>query len=476
MMYDLTERPLAHGMCDKAGALVSADGVLAELQRACGGGIPGPLAIPALIDLAGKALTYGVRMARQFRAFDGSSVVTGWVELSPRYAVADQSGSKDAAKREYAGMTLSILAWHVDDSAAGDWRIDNGLRAIARETAELTARLDAEQRLVSVETAAPDLAEAEASMRRALGQNWTSALATHEGASLSVPHWRLLDGLTCKLPGSQRRWVIKLDPIGKSPLQPNGFLLSLTSPDAPPRWDNASPDTAEMPVETIAAHLMPVLRPSITRIIASAETIQGKLAGPLSDAYSAYATDISDAGKHLLNLVDGLRAAEALDAGNDTTVLRTVDLADLARRVANILRVQAQGRGIVVVPPQAKETLPATADERGALQILLNLVGNAIRYSPAGSQVWLCLDELDGQASVTVADQGNGLSEAEQSRIFDRFERLGRSGDGGSGLGLTISRNLARAMGGDLTVDSAPGQGARFTLTLPTALPPGAGT
>ena len=69
-----------------------------------------------------------------------------------------------------------------------------------------------------------------------------------------------------------------------------------------------------------------------------------------------------------------------------------------------------------------------------------------------------------------MADQGPGLSEAEQRMIFEKFERLGRSGDGGSGLGLYISRRLARAMGGDLTVDSAPGQGARFILDLPADL------
>ena len=74
----------------------------------------------------------------------------------------------------------------------------------------------------------------------------------------------------------------------------------------------------------------------------------------------------------------------------------------------------------------------------------------------------------DGErAAVTVADEGTGLSPQQQARVFDKFERLGRSGDGGSGLGLYISRRLARTMGGDLTVESAPGEGARFTLELP---------
>ena len=70
---------------------------------------------------------------------------------------------------------------------------------------------------------------------------------------------------------------------------------------------------------------------------------------------------------------------------------------------------------------------------------------------------------------VTVADQGHGLTPDQQLKVFEKFERLGRSGDGGSGLGLYISRRIARAMDGELTVESAPGLGARFTLSVPAA-------
>ena len=101
------------------------------------------------------------------------------------------------------------------------------------------------------------------------------------------------------------------------------------------------------------------------------------------------------------------------------------------------------------------------------MQILLNLIGNAIRYSPAASQIWVRLEPAGARARVIVADQGAGVSLEQQARMFDKFERLGRKDEGGSGLGLYIARRLARAMGGDITVASAPGEGARFTLTLP---------
>jgi signal transduction histidine kinase len=210
-----------------------------------------------------------------------------------------------------------------------------------------------------------------------------------------------------------------------------------------------------------------VLRQPIARIIANAETIRTRLAGPLAEEYSNYAADIAAAGQHLLALIDDLADLEVVEADEFTTAPDRIDLADVARRAVGILGVRAQERGIAIDAPDHDESLPAIGEFRRVLQVLLNLIGNAIRYTPEGSQIWVRLEGADGKASVTVADQGQGLSDDQQGKVFEKFERLGRSGDGGSGLGLYISRKLARAMGGELSVESALGQGARFTLTLP---------
>ena len=97
----------------------------------------------------------------------------------------------------------------------------------------------------------------------------------------------------------------------------------------------------------------------------------------------------------------------------------------------------------------------------------MNLIGNAVRHSPRGGTVRLAFARTAGTASVTVSDEGPGIAPADQQRIFERFERADTD-EGGTGLGLAISRRLARSMGGDVTLDSAPGEGARFTLTLPS--------
>jgi signal transduction histidine kinase len=139
----------------------------------------------------------------------------------------------------------------------------------------------------------------------------------------------------------------------------------------------------------------------------------------------------------------------------------------VARRACGILAVRARQKQIALAAPAGNATLPARAEFRRALQVLLNLIGNAIHYSPENSKVSILLAGDGARSRLTVSDEGPGMSAEQQARIFDKFERLGRSGDGGSGLGLYISRRLARAMGGDLTVDSAEGQGARFTLDVP---------
>jgi signal transduction histidine kinase len=110
----------------------------------------------------------------------------------------------------------------------------------------------------------------------------------------------------------------------------------------------------------------------------------------------------------------------------------------------------------------------ARGEPRSVVQILVNLIGNAARYSPEGTTVTASFERSGGLAMVHVADEGPGIDGVDQERIFEPFEQA-QNGNGGSGLGLAISRRLARGMGGDIRLESVPGDGARFTLVLPAA-------
>ena len=189
--------------------------------------------------------------------------------------------------------------------------------------------------------------------------------------------------------------------------------------------------------------------------------------GPIAESYAGYADDIASAGRHLLGLVTDLVDLEAIERSDFAIAPEPIDLADVARRAAGLLSVRAAGAGVRIDRPAADDALPATGDFRRALQILVNLIANALRYSPGGGMVWVRIEADGGVARVIVADQGKGIAREDHALIFEKFGRVDSGEVGGSGLGLYISRRLARAMGGDLSVDSAPGQGARFVLTLP---------
>ncbi|MGZ8283613.1 MAG: sensor histidine kinase, partial [Allosphingosinicella sp.] len=228
------------------------------------------------------------------------------------------------------------------------------------------------------------------------------------------------------------------------------------------------PDTAS----AFGARLDQALRSPLAFIVDNAERLRAQPEGPLRRDYTGYAGDIAAAGRHLLSLVDDLVDLQAIEGAEFAPEAEAIDLADLARRAAGLLAVRAADRGVTIDGPEGGAALPATGDFTRTLQVLMNLITNAIRYTPEDGQVWIRLDREGDLAAVIVADQGKGIAAEDQQRIFDKFERVDPGEPGGTGLGLYIARRLARAMGGDISVDSAPGQGARFTFTLPLRLRP----
>lgn len=452
---------LAQAQTDAEGLLVAASEPLLSLQLDCGGEVPGPIAIPALRELEEKARNFGLKLARSVRASNGRDAITAWIEIEP---VGD------------GGCTFRVSAWQVSPLPADDPALIGEHRAaIDRSLAEISAQLDAQQCLLAVDGEGSDLADTLAAMRSGIGRPWTD-FVTIDGASHHQPmHWRLLDGAKLQLAGSERCWRASLLPRLVPGGDPSGFDLSLTAdtplPPTPPRLQAGTVVLPSNGPGLVGRDIAPVLRQPIARIIANAETIRTRMAGPLAEEYSQYAADIAAAGQHLLALVEDLADLEVVESEEFNTAPDRIDLADVARRAAGILAVRAQENGISIDAPKLGEHLPAIAEFRRVLQILLNLVGNAIRYSPDNSQIWIRLEDSGSRARLIVADQGPGLSEEQQAKVFEKFERLGRSGeDGGSGLGLYISRRLARAMGGDLLIESAPGQGARFILDVPADL------
>lgn len=208
--------------------------------------------------------------------------------------------------------------------------------------------------------------------------------------------------------------------------------------------------------------------------------------GQAPSGWGPWVQQVHRAASHLLALVNDVLDVSSLEARRFVVDLQAVDAADVGRQVVEMVRPQALLRGQQLVCAGAYAASPddndpagtaeawVRADKRALRQVLINLLGNACKYTPEGGQVILRWRTLkDRSLRLEVCYNGPGMSEAQQARLFRPFER-GDAADGataGTGLGLVISRQLVRAMRGQLTLQSRPGQGSVFAVELPLAEP-----
>lgn len=445
------------GQVDADGLLLSADPLLMRLHLRCGGKEGGPLAVPELAELCRLSRRLGMNLSRPVRASDDDCRIEMWVEarlLSP-----------DRDKP----LSLSIIDWKEVPHDDGDNMDAARERDFDRLEGRGAIRTDAALRII-----AQQMPGEAAQNFDAIGQ---SLLDIYDVIPPSA-HARLLEAVAERQPirnqrmreksGAQRLFVLQGQPLIDKAGLFAGYRCLVTPDD--PEVSDEDPRHASGKLisdSLFGTQLGPALRQPLGKIIANAETISGKLEGPLRGDYASYAKDIASAGRHLLDLVNDLSDLEAIERPEFTVAGDDIDLVDLAHRAAGLLAVKAADHRIRIELPDEGQTVPASGEFRRSLQILVNLIGNAIRYSPDGSVIRLDVSTDAGFARISVTDQGAGIAVEDQERIFEKFERLGRSGDGGSGLGLFISRRLARAMGGSLTVASQDGEGSTFMLSLP---------
>ncbi|MFW2853120.1 sensor histidine kinase [Sphingomonas sp. TX0543] len=434
---------------DSSDRLVSADAGFSTLNDRAGGAIGEVLAVPQLATV--------VRLARRLRILVQRTVVIAdidadlecWVRAVPS---ADGVTLSVAPLRERAAWRSATTATqHAPPPAGADWlwEIDAALRIVHLPTDVATAHgLDASmligKPLTELFTLLPDarggmtLLEAVAAQHDFDGQ-----VATIRGAADRV-----------MLAGTARR-----NAIGVFAGFVGGVFLPLGPDDT----------TGIEPAPAFNVKLDGILRGSLNRIIANADSINAAVDGPIDAHYVDYAADIASAGRHLMGLVDDLSDLEAIEREDFRIEFEPVDFPDVLRRAAGLFAVRAADAGVSVDVGDAEEGLVAIGEFRRVLQILVNLIGNALRYSPPGGTVWLRVQRDGGRIVAIVADQGKGIAPEDHTRIFAKFARVDPREPGGSGLGLYISRRLARAMGGDISVDSAENEGARFVLSLPAA-------
>jgi two-component system phosphate regulon sensor histidine kinase PhoR len=210
------------------------------------------------------------------------------------------------------------------------------------------------------------------------------------------------------------------------------------------------------------------LRTPITAIRGYAETLKS---GALADALNAprMVDIIYRQSERLSELVEDLLELSRIDARQIQLQEKPIDLEKATLRAAETVRPKALTKQIAVEVAIAP-ALQVIADERALDQVLLNLLDNAVKYTPPGGHVRVTAKDFASTVELSVKDNGAGIEARHLPRIFERFYRVdkGRSRDmGGTGLGLSIVKNLVTLMKGDVRVHSAPLEGSTFFVTLP---------
>jgi signal transduction histidine kinase len=431
------------GRVDSADRLVHAEPELAALQEEAGGAVGGKLLLPQVSAVVRLARELEIAVTRRAMAAGAQNDVEFWVTATP----------------EGDEIALSIDRWSFRPPAPP--RLEAILSGGAELRPNAAASWSADERL-RLTALSPDLATIlSLAPGEALGQPLTRIFRLEEDESGDLPI------LTAAAAQDDFSGQMARPRGGGEPL----LTLSATAVHTAGRFEgyqglvsiggaDSGEGTKDPHREAVESALDDALRSPLGKIIRSAVRIAQRSDGPLRGDYASYASDIAAAAKHLMEVMTSMSGDTAADR-------KVVDLALLADESAGLLSSAADEKGVRVVI-RSNGPLMAQGDRSAVIQVLVNLIGNALRYSPGRSEVVVSLERKDGFAEVHVRDRGPGIDPIDHERIFERFEKAAGS-IGNTGLGLAISRRLARAMGGEILVESKPGDGSCFILRLLSA-------
>jgi signal transduction histidine kinase len=211
------------------------------------------------------------------------------------------------------------------------------------------------------------------------------------------------------------------------------------------------------------------LRTPLHTIIGFAELLAEELEGPLNEKQKRFMNHIHTDSVHLLNLINDILDISKIESGRMELRRESFDIAGVLEEILSSVRPQAAVKSIAI---ETSLSLPATilADRLRVKQVLLNLLSNALKFTPKGGSVRIEAAQRDGLIEISVIDTGIGIAKEQHEAVFDKFYQVGSTTKGvreGTGLGLAITKALVEEHGGSIRLQSEPGKGSRFTFTIP---------
>jgi signal transduction histidine kinase len=236
----------------------------------------------------------------------------------------------------------------------------------------------------------------------------------------------------------------------------------------------AAADAANQAKASFLTTMSHELRTPLNAITGYTALLADGLRGPVTLDQSTDLDRIRLAGGHLLALINDILNFAKLEAAHVRFESEAVPVHETLGAAAAMVEPQARSKGIAFECPGCQSASAVRGDREKVLQIVLNLLSNAVRFTPAGGGIVVSCGATDAVVTISVRDTGRGIALDDLERIFEPFVQVGQrlaGREAGAGLGLSISRELARAMGGDLIAASVVGAGSTFSLVLPRAAP-----
>ncbi len=213
------------------------------------------------------------------------------------------------------------------------------------------------------------------------------------------------------------------------------------------------------------------LRTPLNAIIGFSTLLVQEKAGGLNEKQKNFVGEIGQAATHLLKVINDILDISKVEAGRLELQPEAFTLGEGLSEVLSVIHPLAMAKGIEIRAEDAAPDLSLFADPVRFKQVLYNLLSNAIKFSPKGGRVSITAHCSGPEIEITVGDNGPGIPLDEQDRIFERFYQGEKAGfKEGTGLGLAITKRLVEQHGGRILVNSAPGQGSRFSITLPSGI------
>lgn len=240
--------------------------------------------------------------------------------------------------------------------------------------------------------------------------------------------------------------------------------------------------TAALEARALMSRVGHELRTPLNAILGFSEVMANEHFGPMgNEKYLEYARDIHTGGEHLLGLVDDLLEMARSENGRRTLSFEAVDLADMVHAMSDLLRAEAADRGLTLFAEISANVPPVVADARSLRQVLINLLGNAIKFTKSGGTITLGVRVTEGGGvALSVVDTGIGMDDAQLAAALEPFGQVeeaqadlaeakdGQHGLGrGLGLGLPLAKTLVEANKATFEIESAPGQGTRVRAIFP---------